>query len=153
AYTVRLHFVEPNKTVKAGGRRFDILLQGAMAHAAYDIVADAKAALKATELSFGVTASGGAGITVQLSAKGYNNYALISGIEVVSASASGAPDPRFDLDYSPDGGATWTGIATGLPADRFGQGAYDWTLPADLDLGSNYLIRARAEGSANAIGA
>src|SRR6202034_2816524 len=38
-YTIRLDFVEPNQSVTAGGRVFDIDLQGTTVQKGYDIVA------------------------------------------------------------------------------------------------------------------
>ncbi len=65
-YTIRLDFVEPNQSVTAGGRVFDIDLQGTTVQKGYDIVADAGAAFKATAKTYTVTASGGQGINLSL---------------------------------------------------------------------------------------
>src|SRR5207248_2686141 len=64
AYTVRLHFAEP-AYYYAGGRVFDVRLQGTTVRAGYDIFADAGATNRATALSFAVAATGGQGIKIE----------------------------------------------------------------------------------------
>ena len=62
-YSVRLDFAEPVYG-NAGVRVFDVMLQGQVVQANYDIVAAAGADQKATELTFSVTAAGGSGIAL-----------------------------------------------------------------------------------------
>ncbi len=66
AYTVRLHFAEPNASASANFRKFHVQLQGTTVLANYDVFADAGAVHKATEKNFTVTATGGAGIQLNL---------------------------------------------------------------------------------------
>ena len=127
-YTIRLDFVEPNQSVTAGGRVFDIDLQGATVQAGYDIVAAAGTAFKATAQTYTVTASGGSGINLSL-VNDTATPAVLSGIEVYAANAGGVANPTVDLQVSPDGGTTWTTIASGLTMDTFGRGSYVWTIP------------------------
>src|SRR5262249_42887890 len=96
AYTVRLHFAEPSYYY-AGGRVFDVRLQGTTVRAGYDLFADAGALNKATALSFSVAATGGQGIKIELvSVNG--TPALLSGIEVTAANPSGSTSPTADVD-------------------------------------------------------
>ncbi len=104
-YTIRLDFAEPDQSEPAGGRVFDIDLQGATVQAGYDIVAAAGGALTATATSYTVTASGGEGINLSL-VNDTATPAVLSGIEVFAANAGGVANPTVDLQVSPDGGAT-----------------------------------------------
>ncbi len=149
AYTVRLHFVEPNASAASfpNFRRFDIQLQQDTVLADYNIVADAGAAFKATAKSFAVTAVGGDGIDlklVSLPGQFFGVGAVISGIEVLAENPEGVALPTFDLELSSDGGKSWATLATGLPADRFGRGRYEWTIPQNQPEGREYLIRVAA---------
>ena len=121
-YTIRLDFVEPNQYVSAGDRVFDIDLQGTTVQKGYDIVADAGAAFKATAKTYTVTASGGQGINLSL-VNDTATPAVLSGLEVYAANVGGVANPTVNLQVSPDGGTTWTTIATDLTMDEFGAGA------------------------------
>ena len=151
-YTIRLNFVEPSQSVAAGGRVFDIDLQGQTVQAGYDIVAAAGTAFKATAQTYTVTASGGSGINLSL-VNGTATPAVLSGIEVYAANAGGVANPTVDLQVSPDGGTTWTTIASGLTMDAFGRGSYVWTIPTTEAPGNDYLIRAVADEGSHAQGA
>ncbi len=142
-YTIRLDFVEPNQSVTAGGRVFDIDLQGTTVQQGYDIVADAGAAFKATAKTYTVTASRGQGINLSL-VNDTATPAVLSGLEVFAANAGGVANPTVNLQVSTDGGTTWTTIATGLTMDAFGRGSYVWTVPTTETPGNDYLIRAIA---------
>ena len=141
-YTIRLDFVEPNQSITAGGRVFDINLQGSLVQKGYDIVADSGAGFKATAKTYTVTASGGQGINLSL-VNDTATPAVLAGLEVFAANAGGVANPTVNLQVSPDGGTTWTTIATGQTMDEFGaaatSGRYRFQRP-----GSNYLIRVVA---------
>ena len=141
SYTVRLHFVEPSYTY-AGGRVFDIQLQGATVQASYDIFAAAGGRDQATTLSFSVTASGGTGILLDL-VNVTQDVALLSGIEVTADNPAGVANPTVNLDLSTDNGGSWTTLATGLTMDRFGRGSYMWTAGPET-AGNTALIRVTA---------
>ncbi len=147
-YTIRLDFVEPNQNVKAGGRVFDIDLQGATVQAGYDIVGDAGLAFKATAKTYTVTAGGGQGINLSL-INDTTTPAVLSGLEVFATNAGGVANPTVNLQVSPDGGTTWTTIATNLSMDAFGRGSYDWTIPIAETPGSNYKFRVTANQVGN----
>ena len=141
-YTIRLHFADPYATA-ANQRVFDVQLQGATVKSGYDIYAAAGAADKATTLSYTVTASGGTGINLSLvgDASNQNWGPLISGIELSAANAAGGvTSPKVNLQYSGNGGSSWSTIASNLTMDRFGRGSYAWTIPTAIASG-NYLIR------------
>ncbi|HMC10036.1 MAG TPA: right-handed parallel beta-helix repeat-containing protein, partial [Pirellulaceae bacterium] len=146
AYTMRLHFVEPNQFAPVGQRKFNIDLQGTTVLANYDIAADAGASFKATEKTFVVTAAGGSGISLRLVTKSANQsyLAVISAIEIVAANPNGVATPTFNLELSDNGGATWSPLASGLSVDRYGRGNYLWTVPANLAPGNQYLVRVKA---------
>lgn len=141
AYTVRLHFSEPSCT-GPGQRLFDIQINGATVQSSYDIFAAAGAMNKATTLSYSVQASGSHGLLLQMINR--QNWALLSGIELTEVNPDGVASPSVNLDYSPDGGMTWSSITTGLSMDVYGRGAFNWTIPNSVTSGSNYLVRATA---------
>ncbi len=144
AYTVRLDFAEPYQYVGAGQRLFDVMLQGQVVQADYDIVAAAGAGQKATALTFTVSAAGGSGIALALVNDVSSSYpALLSGIEVSAANPAGVANPTANVQLSTDNGATWTTLATGVSMDRFGQGSYNWT-PTATTTGATALIRVEA---------
>src|SRR6185436_8502234 len=60
SYTLRLHFVEP-RGYAPGQQQFDIVVNGVVVSANYDVRAAAGATLKAVAASFVVTAGGGNG--------------------------------------------------------------------------------------------
>ncbi|MFQ5809358.1 MAG: malectin domain-containing carbohydrate-binding protein, partial [Armatimonadota bacterium] len=58
-YTIRLHFVEPDETVQAGQRAFDVLLQGTTVLLRFDVAAEAGGALRSVVKEFkGVSVAG-----------------------------------------------------------------------------------------------
>jgi hypothetical protein len=140
-YTVRLHFAEPYQYAYAGYRKFDIDLQGTTVLPGYDIYADAGAAFKATVQTFSASATGGTGLTVFLASLSGYAGAVLSGLEVLADNPNGVAAPTVNLDLSADNGVTWTSLVTNVPLDRFGNGNYPWTIPANQPLGSQYLIR------------
>ncbi len=141
-YTVRLDFAEPTTYFSAGERVFDVLLQGQVVQANYDIVAAAGADQTATELTFTVAATGGSGITLALVNDTYYP-ALLSGIEVTAANPLGVAIPTVNLQLSTDNGTTWTPLASGVGMDRFGRGSFTWT-PTTTTTGATALIRVQA---------
>src|SRR5262249_29883996 len=132
----------------AGQRKFDIKFNGVVAAANYDIYAAAGAQFKAVAPSFNVTASGGSGISLELVNQLAGRSAIVSGIENTAANPLGVANPLVDLQYSPDGGGSWQPIASGLAMDHWGRGTYNWTIPAGLTPGNNYLVRAVATTAA-----
>ncbi len=147
-YTIRLHFVEPTDA-DTTSRKFDIKLQGTVVHPDYNIYAAAGAKLKATTLSFPVTATGGNGISLDLIKKTTNNRAaILSGIELTAVNPSGTASPTAGLEVSRDDGATWEPLAAGRTMDRYGWGSYVWTITGPEGNGNSALIRVRAEQGA-----
>ena len=59
-YTIRLHFADPY--APAGARLMDVVLNGTVVRSNFDITTAAGGTLKATTLSFPVTASAGKGV-------------------------------------------------------------------------------------------
>ena len=149
-YTIRLDFAELDG-YQPGDRVFDIQLQGQTVLAGYDIAAAAGGDDIATAETFTVTASGGNGIKLSLVNDTYEP-AVLAGIEVFAANPNGAANPTVNLDVSPDGGGTWISIATGLAMDAYGNGSYDWTIPSNLPLGNQYLVRVTANEGTNPVG-
>jgi hypothetical protein len=122
-YTVRLHFVEPFSV--AGNRRFDIQIQGELVQGGYDIAAAAGGLNRATMLSFETKAGEHGGITLDLINR--TSTAIISGIELLAANHLGIANPTFEVQFSPDDGASWSTLARGIKVDRYGLGEFDWT--------------------------
>ena len=114
-------------------------------------MAAAGTAFKATAQTYTVTASGGSGINLSL-VSDTATPAVLSGIEVYAAHAGGVANPTMDLQVSPDGGTTWTTIASGLTMDAFGRGSYVWTIPTTEAPGNDFLIRAVADEGSHAQG-
>ena len=143
-YNIRLIFVEPTAGA-VNQRKFDVALQSQTALANYDIFADAGAVRKATQKSFTFTAAQGTGLRLELINRLSFNAAIISGFEITKAN----PTPinhSVNLEYSNDNGATWTSIATNLPANRFGEGSFLWSAPTTT-VGNTGRIRATVVAS------
>ncbi len=126
-YSLRLHFAEPS-VLTVGGRKFDIVVNGATQVTDYDIfVAAGNQRYKATVVELaGLAATGGTGVTLELVNK--VSTAVLAGLELWTANAGGAADPTVDLEVSHDGGGTWAPIATDVALDRFGRGTFTWTV-------------------------
>jgi rhamnogalacturonyl hydrolase YesR len=80
AYTVRLHFAETYYTA-AGGREFNVLINGKQVLTNFDIVAAAGVGFKASIQTFAATASSQGTIVVQFT-KGRADWPKVSGVEV-----------------------------------------------------------------------
>ncbi|WP_083749014.1 right-handed parallel beta-helix repeat-containing protein, partial [Pelomonas sp. KK5] len=142
-YVVRLHFADDYIYTQPGYRKIDIVLNGTVVQANFDIRAEAGAYRKAVVKEFNVVASGGNGIDLDLITKNSGWGAEISGIEILRVVPGGDPQASVDLQTSLDNGATWQTLATGLKMDRFGNGSYTWT-PDQATGGNTALIRAVA---------
>lgn len=153
SYTVRLHFSEPFYSTP-NNRNFDIAINGNTKRLNYEISTAAGGINKAVVEEFsGIVASGGTGVTVDLTNRqgGYPRGPMVAAIELLRVNPIGVASPTVALDYSSDGGTTWTPIAgaSGLPIDRYGSGTFNWTIPNDLPVGANYKIRARSTTTSN----
>ncbi len=143
-YTIRLDFADDYSSYE-GQRVLDVNLQGTTVRASYDIFQAAGDVVdKATELTFTVTASGGNGIALDLVNDTYNP-AILSGIEINRMNPTGLANPTVDLAYSPDGGSSWMPIATDISMDQYGNGSFDWTIPANAATGTDYLFRVTSD--------
>jgi parallel beta-helix repeat protein len=140
-YTVRLHFVETTITT-VGTRRFDIKLNGTTVQANYDILAAAGARFKAVTASFPVTATGGAGVLIEL-VNLTSDGALLSGFEVSTPSETGVPNPTVNLEVSYDGGINWNPLAYGVTMDPLGHGKYSWAVGSTES--DNVLVRISSQ--------
>ncbi|MCX5661643.1 MAG: right-handed parallel beta-helix repeat-containing protein [Planctomycetota bacterium] len=125
SYTLRLHFFEPYNS-NVGSRVFDIVAQGAVAVADYDITGDAGTFAKATQQTIAAVAAGGAGLTLDLVNKTYTG-AVLAGIEILSANAGGVAAPTFSVQLSTDNGANWSVLAAAVGVDHLGNGSFNWT--------------------------
>ena len=142
SYSIRMHFVEPNASVNQ--RVFDIRVNGSTIRAGYDIRNVAGAIRKAVAETFSaLNASAGAGLTIEL-VNVSSSSAILSAIEIFANTPQGTSLPRVALDVSSDNGATWNQVATNLAIDRWGNGSFDWTVPATATAGINYRVRARS---------
>ena len=141
-YTIRLHFVEG--FYSTGQRVFDVLLQGAVARANFDVYATAGTYYRAVALALPVTASGGNGIRLDLVNKTVNP-AFICGIEITAVNAGGVANPTADVQLSTDGGANWATVGGAVAMDSRGRGRFTFTPSVSSD---NALVRVVArEGS------
>ena len=134
-YTVRLHFNEG--FVSAGQRLFDVLVQGAVARANFDVYATAGTYYRAVALALPVTASGGNGINLELVNKTVNP-AILSGIEVTAVNAGGVAAPTADVQFSSDGGANWATVGSAVAMDARGRGRFTFTPTVASD---NAMVR------------
>jgi hypothetical protein len=80
AYTVRLHFAETNYS-EAGGREFNVTINGKQVLANFDIVAAAGTGFKANIQTFTATATSQGTVVIQFT-KGRADWPKVSGIEV-----------------------------------------------------------------------
>ncbi len=141
-YSIRLHFVEPSFT--SGGQRiFNIFLNGVLVSSNYDIFAAAGGNLKATTLTFNVSATGGTGILLDMIDPTNNTGAFIAGIELTSANPQGTANPTANLEVSTNNGASWSTIAQNIAMDQYGRGSYTWT-PTAESAGNTALVRVTA---------
>ena len=139
-YEIRLFFAEPTLT-SVGGRRFDVRLQGQTVLANYDVFADAGAVRKAVAKTFTVTASGGAGLDLEFINR--TAGAIINAIEVTRVDAAAPATFTVDLEFSSNGGESWSTIATSLTSNRFGEGSFVWNVE-QVTSGHSGLFRATA---------
>ena len=140
-YSLRVYAYE-NSTSVGTNRRMDIQVNGQVAAAGFSAYESAgNANFKLTAIDIPATASNGEGI--ELSFHQVGSFApQVMGLEAFIVDPANATIPTFGLDYSLDGGATWSPITTGLTVDRYNRGSYLWTTPA----GSNQaLVRVTSE--------
>ncbi|NQT87590.1 right-handed parallel beta-helix repeat-containing protein, partial [bacterium] len=78
--------------------------------------------------------------------EGYENQAVPVDIRWSQESTGWAPGDTVLIDYSDDSGATWTSIATGVPAS---DETYPWDISA-LPAGEHYRVRVTCEQDAQA---
>jgi len=151
-YTIRLDWAEPN-IHSVGGRTFDVMLQGQVVQSAFDVYSAAGTTLnKAVALTFTVTATGGAGIALELKNDTSANPAFLNGFAITAAHAGGAATQTANIQVSTDSGNTWSTIATNQPLDAQGRGSYAWT-PTAQTTGSTAQIRVVANNVAATTGA
>ncbi len=151
-YSMRLHFLEPF-AIGAGTRRFDIRANGVNLRTNYDVIATAGVRFKATAESYtNLVASQGNGLTIDL-VNVTSTAAILSALELFTASGSTATTATAALDYSSDGGSSWQAIAGAgsVPIDRWGNAAFAWTIPSDQAIGNNYRLRARSTMAAGEV--
>jgi hypothetical protein len=105
---------------------FDILANGVTEVASYDPVKAAGGDLKATQFTFDVAASGGAGLNLALQA--ITGTPFLSGIQISRVNpAPSTWTASVEVSYAGGAAGTWTTIASGLPLDTFGAGSFAFT--------------------------
>ncbi len=141
-YQLRLHFVETDNFGNSGYyiRRFDIRLNNDLVKADYDIYTEAGGLFKAKVETFNVSLSGGTGLQIDLIRKLYYS-AQIAAIELVAVNPTGDSANTARMELSSDNGATWSNIASNIPIDRWGYGAFNWTIPTNQSIGDQYRLR------------
>jgi parallel beta-helix repeat protein len=144
-YNIRLHTFEPNTFIGVGGRRFDVQLQGITVDPNVDIRAIAGAANKAIVRTYSGIAVGNGMLDLRmLNLTG--NGAVLAAIEITANDAVANPNPTVGLQYSPDLGATWTPVATGIPLDYLGRGQFTWTPSGPTNARSSLLRIVSEQG-------
>ena len=83
AYTLKLHFVEGDSSVKAGNRLFNVLVNGAVVLSNLDVYATAGGMGKALDESIPVTVPAGSSVSVSFQTVNYG--AMVSALELVPA--------------------------------------------------------------------
>ena len=144
AYHVRLHFVGTGSY--AGSQRGTILINGATVANGLDSFVEAGAyqgALKAWAKQYDATASGGAGITLELATISASDSLQLAAIEVTADDAVGAGATTADIELSTDGGHTFSLLAKDAPMNAFGFGSLAWTAGPVTD-GSEAFVRVTA---------
>jgi Ca2+-binding RTX toxin-like protein len=132
AYNVRLHLMEP-WIESIGQRVFDVFGQNQLVGDDIDPFALAGANHKAIALDYTLVATGGQGLNVDLRRVGESWSPVLSGIEVSALNPLGLANPKFTIELSRDDGATWNAIAGNQSVGRFGEGAFAWTIPQNLE--------------------
>ena len=95
-YIVRLTFAEPDQSVKAGGRVFDIKIQGAVVESAFDPVLRTGGFMRSMTLSSKRAVSVKDGeLTISFTPR--QGETILSGIEIVSTALS--LEPELELPY------------------------------------------------------
>ena len=145
-YQILLHTFAQGEAV--GANRFSLALQGTEVAASIDRRALAGAANKAVVLAYDVTASGGQGISVDLTNVTNNYGSLIAGIELRRINVAGVANPTVDLEVSTDNGASWIPVAGGVSLDANGRGTFTW---AAGPVAASALIRATGHAGALAV--
>jgi hypothetical protein len=90
-----------------------------------------------SDTAFTITAGGQASLT--LTSPNGNELWFVDGVYPITWTSVNVGG-NVTLDYSPDGGDNWTGIAESTEND----GSYDWTVPDDPS--ANCLVRVRVIG-------
>ena len=105
-YTLNLYFADPSASA-AGQRVFNIVANGQTLQADYDIFAAAKSqgydGNHAVSLSFTVTVTGGAGLTLDFVNVSGPYGALVNGIALEQANAAGSASPTATVEVLANG--------------------------------------------------
>lgn len=150
-YALRLHWAEPYAGTPPGGRVFDVYVQDALVDDDVDIRVLSGSAFKAVTRAYAVTASGGAGIAIELRREASSSYyPVLSGIEVSAAHPGGFASPSVNVAYSADGGGSFLPVAANLALDLDGLGSTVWTA-APATVGNSGLMRASALQGTNPV--
>lgn len=152
-YSIRLHFIE-GQVSTAGTRQFDIRVNGTTLRSNFDIYAAAGVRFKAiSESLVGLTASQGNGLTIDLVSLTASYQAILAAIEIFTQTPLGTAAPTVALEFSPDGGLNWIGMAgaQAIPLDRWGNANFTWAIPPSQTEGNQYLVRARTQANTGEI--
>ena len=148
-YTLKLHFVEGDGSIKTGGRLFNVLVNGTAALTSLDVFATAGGMGKALDESLPVTVPAG-GSTVSVSFQSVSYTAMVSALELiptgpVTPTAPAAPSGltatagsgQVTLSWQPVAGATSYSVYRGTRAggESAAPVATGLTSPSDTDTG------------------
>ncbi len=144
-YSLRFHFIEAGD-LAVGARRFDIRANGSTIRSNYDIMAAAGARFKGVaETVSGVVVNQGNGLALDF-VNLTSQPAYVVAVEILTPTASTATTANLAVDFSSNGGSTWTPIAgaQSIRVDRWGDATFNWTIPTNAAVGNNYRLRARS---------
>ena len=126
SYTLRLHFVEGDSSVKVGGRTFNVSVNGSAALTNFDVLAAAGGLGKALDESIPVTVpAGGNAVTVSFQTVKYS--AMVSAIELIPGGGTPAPPPAAPTGLTATGGNAQVALAWNSVSGATGYSLYRGT--------------------------
>ena len=116
AYTLKLHFVEGDGSIKTGGRLFNVLVNGAPSLSNFDVFATAGGAYKALDESIAVAVpTGGSSVSVSFQTISYG--AMVSALELIPAGPTTPTVPAAPLALTAGAGSKQVSLSWGaVPA-------------------------------------
>lgn len=139
-YDLRLHFMDPGFSSEY---IFDVVINGETVIEDLDVeeVAGGGYVAHIETVPLEMETSGHLELSIVSQGSGRG---ILSGIEIVRATESGVPDPRFAVEVTTDDGSTWDSVATNVAIDNRGTGTFNWS-PDDATVGPDARFRVTSE--------